>query len=173
MSFKIGDEVKEDSEFVNKNRYKNGVYNRDLRNLGRGRFIVSAVKGDQVTVYAAWYDNQGEEETSGGGYAKEYTTVSAVQLLPFPRNVALEEQYKETVERVKPQIEECLRIASTAIADAVRLADLHGVPFDGVSELTQQYTPDTLPDIDPYTIEEITGHSIDSHRRGWEQSAIC
>lgn len=178
MTLKVGDTVRENAEYVRKNQYIGNRWNVDIVRLGRGRYKIYAL--DQISQIATVnYANQDifadVAEPQRTKYWKDSERkVPLAQLESFPENPELEASYREVVKTIGPRIEECLRIARSAIDDAERFSEAYGIPFHGASGVAQSYTPSTLPDLDPSIIEEITGESIDPDgRKGWEQSAIC
>lgn len=92
----------------------------------------------------------------------------------------IEAEYRKTVKKFLPKIEAKLSQAAKLINEATDIADEHGIPFYGLSPVSQQYTPEGVPtlhndeDLNQELFEEITGCSPTSeYDNGWEHSAIC
>lgn len=94
---------------------------------------------------------------------------------------ALEAEYRKTVKKFMPKIEAKLSQAEKLINEATDIADEHGIPFYGISPLSQRYVPENVPtladdeDKNQELFEEIVGCSPDSEygNTGWEHSSIC
>lgn len=68
--------------------------------------------------------------------------------------------------------------AAKALSEAVRISELHGIPFSsGVSFLGQSYIPSSMseffPEVDRDFMMEVADASSAYDEEGWEHSAVC
>lgn len=92
----------------------------------------------------------------------------------------LEQEFKTLTETVGKEIDQKVEQASKLLAEAVDLANKHGIPFYAfVSELGQPYVPQSFKDkwdaLDKETVEELTSvssYDLD-YAYGWRHSDVC
>ncbi len=92
----------------------------------------------------------------------------------------LENEFLALCSTIGEQIKLKVALAEKNLAEAVELADKHGIPFDsGVSEISQSYVPPLFGErfgtLDKETVASLLNMSqwdLD-HNNGWERSAIC
>jgi len=91
----------------------------------------------------------------------------------------LESEFLALCSTIGEQIKAKVAQAEKNLAEAVELADKHGIPFDsGVSILGQVYVPplyhQRFKSLDQETITGLLGlYQYDLDHKGWERSAIC
>lgn len=96
------------------------------------------------------------------------------------KRLTLEEQYRATVAKHKPEMDEQVKIAQNAIKKLVKLSEKHGIPFDEMfGEAHGVYTPASMPPItdddEPGSltydiVAEITG--CYPSEEGWNYSSM-
>lgn len=89
-------------------------------------------------------------------------------------NSELDAVYKKTVEKIKPQIEQCLKMAQQGYAEAVRLAEAHGIPFETqVLDRRHSYLPILPEGVSDTAIHDAVGiwTDSDSSGKGWQNSS--
>lgn len=103
----------------------------------------------------------------------------------------LEKEFHAAVESAKTEIEAAQEKARAAVAEAVAVAEKYGIPFYGISDVTQRYTPESFEDKwgklrdEPASeesewcdnkleelMDEVVGLS-EGEYAGWAHSAIC
>lgn len=101
-------------------------------------------------------------------------------------------KFEDNIEKAQKEIEACMKEASKAIDKAVNISEKYGVPFCGISDLYQTYTPESLetkletfkkslicPSESEDALEELMEQLIEEHEMcpgeypGWLHSAIC
>ena len=90
----------------------------------------------------------------------------------------IEEEFEAVYNAHHKEIEEQLKIASRAIANAESISEEFGIPFSaGCSPLGQSYTPVSLkqkfPGLDTDEAADISGIYLGEYGYGWEHSSIC
>ncbi len=87
----------------------------------------------------------------------------------------LEKEFQELVDEVHSRIFEKLSEASTALREAMQIADEHGVSFDSnISFLSQTYKADLLEkfkELDSEFVQEVT--DCYGEYDGWQHSSVC
>jgi len=91
----------------------------------------------------------------------------------------LEAEFLALASTIGEQIKAKVELAEKALAEAIELADKHGIPFHaGISELGQSYVPPTFrgrfESLDRETVAElldIPEYDLD-YARGWRHSQI-
>jgi hypothetical protein len=96
-----------------------------------------------------------------------------------PRDSELEREFRDSAAAVLDKINDKLDEARTALSEAIKLSENHGVPFSaGISPLAQSYFPasfsEKFPGVDTEIVSNITGaYSEYPEYGGWQHSAVC
>lgn len=88
----------------------------------------------------------------------------------------LEQEYREVLNTIRPQIEEKIEAALKLLGEAEGLADKHHVPFySPISPLGQPYMVDMgkFKDLDVELICDLTEVWDDGEGSGWLHSSVC
>lgn len=103
----------------------------------------------------------------------------AKELARKERAAKLESEFKSTMDKVRPQIEEILKKAEKELQKAVALAEEHGVPFSSYLEgmpTSRRYTPNSFGakwgDVDRYVLYDYDIYDRDTGWEYWRSSSL-
>jgi hypothetical protein len=127
---------------------------------------LSQLEKDEMTTYAHIKWDDGQE------------AVIDVDVLDR-EDSQMEREFRTKAVEISKEIDQKLRVASTALREAVEISEKHGIPFHAnISSLRQGYTPESLytlfPKIDKEFINTLTDvfNEYDGHV-GWQHSRVC